>query len=115
MSWLYLIILIPFLYAVIVPLIFKHIPQIHTGWFVLPIPVLLFMYLAKYVTFVAMDSPFIHSVPWIPSLGINYATYVDGLALIFGLIVTGIGALVILYSIYYLSKEREDRPWKNSQ
>jgi NADH:ubiquinone oxidoreductase subunit 5 (subunit L)/multisubunit Na+/H+ antiporter MnhA subunit len=54
-----------------------------------------------------MDSPFIHSVPWIPSLGINYATYVDGLALIFGLIVTGIGALVILYSIYYLSKERE--------
>jgi multicomponent Na+:H+ antiporter subunit A len=107
MSWLYLIILIPFLYAVIVPLIFKHIPQIHTGWFVLPIPVLLFMYLAKYVTFVAMDSPFIHSVPWIPSLGINYATYVDGLALIFGLIVTGIGALVILYSIYYLSKERE--------
>ena len=31
----------------------------------------------------------------------------DGLSLIFSLIITGVGALVILYSIYYMSKVRE--------
>ena len=31
----------------------------------------------------------------------------DGLSLIFGLLILGIGALVVLYSIYYLSKEKE--------
>jgi multicomponent Na+:H+ antiporter subunit A len=107
LSGLFLIILIPFLYAVIVPFIFKRIPQLHTGWFVLPIPVVLFVYLVKHITLVAEASPFIYTVPWIPSLGINFTTYVDGLALIFGLIISGIGALVTLYSIYYLSKERE--------
>ncbi|MGI6066771.1 MAG: Na+/H+ antiporter subunit A [Bacillota bacterium] len=107
MSGLFLIILIPFLYAFIVPFIFKRVPQFHTGWFVLPIPVMLFIYLAKHITHVAEESPFIHTVPWIPSLGINFTTYVDALALIFGLIISGIGALVTLYSIYYLSKERE--------
>src|SRR5690606_16476742 len=44
---------------------------------------------------------------WIPSYNINFTTYIDGLGLMFGLLITGIGALVILYSIFYLSKERE--------
>lgn len=44
---------------------------------------------------------------WIPSFGINFTAYVDGLGLLFALLITGIGSLVVLYSIYYLSKERE--------
>lgn len=108
MSWLYLITLIPLLYAILVPLFYKYLPRIHTGWFVLPVPVVLFACLMKQIPFVAKGSPFVHTVSWIPSLNINYTTYVDGLALTFGLIITGIGALVVLYSIYYLFKEREE-------
>jgi multicomponent Na+:H+ antiporter subunit A len=104
---LYLIIFTPLLYAVIVPFIYKHVPRLHTGWFILPIPTVLFLYLFKHISFVAKENTFDHSIPWIPSLGINYTIYVDGLALIFGLIILGVGALVILYSIYYMSKERE--------
>ena len=107
MSWLYLIILIPLLYTILVPLFFRYLPRVHTGWFVLPVPIALFTYFMWQIPLVAKESPFVHSVAWIPSLNINYTTYIDGLALIFGLIITGIGALVILYSIYYLSKERE--------
>ena len=44
---------------------------------------------------------------WIPSLGINFDVYLDGLGLMFGLIISGIGSLVIIYSIFYMSKERE--------
>lgn len=49
----------------------------------------------------------IESVGWIPSIGINFVAYVDGLGLLFALLITGIGSLVILYSIYYLSKDKE--------
>ena len=41
---------------------------------------------------------------WIPSLGVNVTFYIDGLGLFFALLITGIGSLVVLYSIYYLSK-----------
>lgn len=47
------------------------------------------------------------SATWIPSLGIDVDFYVDGLGLLFALLITGIGSLVVLYSIFYLSKEKE--------
>lgn len=46
-------------------------------------------------------------VSWIPTLGIDFAVRLDGLALLFALIISGIGFLVVLYSIYYMAKERE--------
>lgn len=107
MSLLNLVVFIPFLYAFSVPFIFRYFPRIHTGWFVFPIPLFLFAYLASLVPLVANESFITYIYPWIPSLGINYSIYLDGLALMFGLIITGIGALVVLYSIYYLAKERE--------
>lgn len=40
--------------------------------------------------------------PWVPSLGIDLSFFIDGLSLTFGLLITGIGALVLLYSYRYL-------------
>lgn len=42
---------------------------------------------------------------WIPSLGLELSLRLDGLALFFGLIVTGIGAGVALYTHYYLDDD----------
>jgi multicomponent Na+:H+ antiporter subunit A len=50
---------------------------------------------------------FSEMINWIPSLGINFTAKVDGLGLLFSLLITGIGALVVLYSIYYLAKNKE--------
>jgi len=44
---------------------------------------------------------------WLPELGLNLTFRLDGLALLFGLLITGIGLLVILYARYYLA-ERDD-------
>ena len=41
--------------------------------------------------------------PWIPKLGLNISLRLDGLALLFTLLILGIGLLVILYARYYLS------------
>jgi multicomponent K+:H+ antiporter subunit A len=45
------------------------------------------------------------SVEWIPSLGVNFSLRMDGLAWMFALLVSAIGALVVLYAAYYLAKE----------
>jgi multicomponent Na+:H+ antiporter subunit A len=39
---------------------------------------------------------------WVPSLGISLSFLIDGLSLTFGLLISGIGALVMLYSSKYL-------------
>ncbi|MCM3693449.1 Na+/H+ antiporter subunit A [Neobacillus niacini] len=107
-SWLHIMIFIPFLFAIGVPYIYKQLtPRIHTGWFVLSIPLVIFAYLFTYLPNISEGNTFTETVPWIPAYNINFITYMDGLSLILGLLISGIGTLVILYSIFYLSKHRE--------
>jgi multicomponent Na+:H+ antiporter subunit A len=40
--------------------------------------------------------------PWVPSLGLNLTFLLDGLGLLFGLVITGIGAIILLYASSYL-------------
>ncbi|MEH7225531.1 Na+/H+ antiporter subunit A [Bacillus sp. JJ1566] len=109
MYWFHFLIMLPFIFAVFVPILYKKFtPRIHTGWFVFFVPLLIFSYLITFIPTIANGNTIITSIPWMPSYDINFTTYIDGLGLIFGLLITGIGALVILYSIFYLSKEREE-------
>ncbi|WP_164668540.1 Na+/H+ antiporter subunit A [Virgibacillus doumboii] len=97
------IVLIPLLLACFIPLISKIKHKIHTGAFVFFIPLIIFLY---FIRFIGKDfEPIRHTYNWIPSLGINFDFYLDGLSLLFALLISGIGALVVLYSIYYLEKE----------
>lgn len=100
-------IFVPFLFAVVVPLLYKYVRRIHTGWFVLPAPVLLFTYFIMQLPSVRNGDVKHLSVPWIPSLDIRFTVYLDGLGLLFSLLITGIGSLVVLYSIFYLYKNKE--------
>lgn len=107
MTLLHVAILLPFIIAILVPFLHKYFQKIHTGWFILPLPILLFVYFLSFIS-TTMDGETIRNTAnWIPSLGINFTAYIDGLGLLFALLITGIGALVILYSIYYLSKVKE--------
>src|SRR5699024_5561274 len=83
--------------------------RIHIGWIVLVVPAVLFIALLRLIPFVAEGVLKEHTFEWIPSYNINFTTYLDGLSMIFGLLITGIGSLVILYSIYYLSEKESLR------
>lgn len=108
MSWLHLMFLLPFLYALLVPTLYKRFtPHVHTGWFVFFIPLLIFIYLLTFIPDISGGNTIVATAPWLPSYGINFTVYVDGLSLVFGLLIAGIGTLVIFYSIYYMSKLRE--------
>ena len=97
----------PFLLAILIPIIYKYTKRIHTGWFVLPLPLILFIFLISNLPDISNGNVMHYSMPWVPSLGINFDVYLDGLSMLFALLITGIGTLVILYSIYYLSKNSE--------
>jgi multicomponent Na+:H+ antiporter subunit A len=107
LSLLHLAIVSPLLLAVIIPMVAKSIRQIHTGWFVLPLPIVLFFYFLSFISTTSHQGTVFESFEWIPSLGINFAAKMDGLGLLFALLISGIGSLVILYSIYYLAKDKE--------
>ncbi|MED3648149.1 Na+/H+ antiporter subunit A, partial [Halalkalibacterium halodurans] len=97
----------PFLLAIFIPILYKYTRSIHTGWFVLVLPLVLFGYFLSLLPITSNGGVIHETIPWVPSLGINFTVYVDGLSLLFALLITGIGTLVALYSIYYLSKKTE--------
>lgn len=45
------------------------------------------------------------TLPWVPSLGLELVLRIDGLAWMFAVVVTVVGALVSLYARYYMSPE----------
>ncbi|MDX1340942.1 MAG: monovalent cation/H+ antiporter subunit A [Reinekea sp.] len=47
------------------------------------------------------------SQSWIPALGLDISFRLDGLSLLFALLILGIGLLVILYARYYLSEKEQ--------
>ena len=106
MSLLHFAVLLPFAFAILVPFAYRYAPKVHTGWFVLAVPLALLVCLANFMPLDA-SSPIVHTVSWIPTLGVNFTVHMDGLALLFALIITGVGLLVVLYSIYYMYMDRE--------
>lgn len=104
---LVLLIFLPIITALLIPLLFKKIARIHTGWFVLIVPLILFSYYATLVPTTVEGGTLSSELQWIPSLDIAFVAYLDGLSLLFSLLITGIGSLVVLYSIFYLDKKRE--------
>ncbi|MBA3325135.1 MAG: DUF4040 domain-containing protein [Rhodobacteraceae bacterium] len=45
-------------------------------------------------------------LPWVPALGVDFALRLDGLSLAFALLITGIGAICLLYAAAYFRTDR---------
>ncbi|UXU54471.1 Na+/H+ antiporter subunit A [Staphylococcus agnetis] len=107
MSWLHIAVILPLIFALIIPVLYRFYKRVHLGWFVLPIPVVLFAYFLTYLQPTMSGHYEKASVKWMPQIGMNFDIYVDGLGLLFSLLITGIGSLVVLYSISYLSRSEQ--------
>src|SRR5690606_32320952 len=46
-----------------------------------------------------------YAVPWVPALGLEFSLRMDGLAWLFVMLITVIGALVVMYARYYMSPQ----------
>ncbi|OXM16108.1 hydrogen gas-evolving membrane-bound hydrogenase subunit E [Paenibacillus herberti] len=107
MSLLHFFLLLPFLLAAMLPLLNKLTKELHPGWLAMAAPAFMLFYFLSRIPEVSKGRSLTASVPWIPSLGINLDSNLDGLGLLFALLISGIGALVVLYSISYLHPRKE--------
>lgn len=107
MSTLHAAIIFPFILAIAVPLLQKLPGRPHPGWAVLSGPAALFVYFLAQIPLVQSTGGIASAISWIPSLGIEFIVNLDGLSLLFVLLITGIGSLVVLYSVFYMNKEKE--------
>ncbi len=53
------------------------------------------------------ENPVVQTIDWVPSLGISLSFYLDGLSMMFALIVSGIGALIFFYAGFYFDEPEE--------
>lgn len=95
-------VLIPLLIAVFIPFLSKYKDKIHTGVFVTFVPLGIFIYFLQFIG--ESFSPVFRHYNWVPSLNMSFDFHLDGLSLLFVLLISGIGTLVALYSIFYLEK-----------
>ena len=69
------------------------------------VPAAVFVLLLTWLPGVVAGEPVVEFVPWIPQLGIALSFRLDALALLLALIVTGVGALVLLYCMHYFADD----------
>lgn len=74
-----------------------------SGWLIALLPLGLTLYFASLIQSVAGGAVLLTSYPWVPSFGINLSFYVDGLSLVFALLISGMGTLVVIYAGGYLA------------
>ncbi len=53
---------------------------------------------------IAAGGTVLHTYEWLPAIGLSFSFRLDGLALLFALLILIIGLLIILYARYYLKK-----------
>ncbi|MEI2693261.1 MAG: hydrogen gas-evolving membrane-bound hydrogenase subunit E [Anaerolineae bacterium] len=96
------IVLIPFLAAIVAALVAPRAGRAG-AWLLASIPAGLAVWLMALAPAALAGAGVELAVPWVPQLGVYFALRLDGLSLLFALLISGIGALVVLYSGYYLN------------
>jgi len=97
-----LIVLLPFLLAWLPPLVSRR--RALAAWAAaIPASVAFALLVAAAPTVLSGETLF-YRLEWVPQLGLDLSLRLDGLGLLFGLLITGIGLGVILYGHFYLSK-----------
>jgi multicomponent Na+:H+ antiporter subunit A len=90
----------PFLIAGLAAWVASRLPK-HT-WLLAAWPAFLAIFLANQLLRLPASGAALIEVPWAPSLGLSLAFNLDGLGLLFAILITGIGALIVLYASRYL-------------
>ncbi|PQJ35968.1 hypothetical protein BSZ35_16390 [Salinibacter sp. 10B] len=95
-----------FLGAALSPLVVRVSRQA-AGWILGLLPLGVFVFFARQVPTVAHGETVRQSFEWLPSLNIPLSFYLDGLSLLFALLVTGIGTLIVVYAGGYLAHHEQ--------
>lgn len=80
---------------------------VRTGWVLALLPLALTLYFASFLPRVAVGEVLLFQYDWIPGLDIQLGFLLDGLSLLFALLISGIGTLIVIYAGSYLTGQRD--------
>jgi len=66
------------------------------------IPTGIFAYYLGFIPKIASGASFVQQIEWVPTLGVNFDFRLDGLSMLFMLLITGIGTGIFFYARTYL-------------
>jgi len=101
---LVLIALLPFLGAILPPLLIRA-GRNAAAWSAGGTTLLALVGLLTHAPEVMRGEVLTARIEWVPALGLNMNFFLDGLGLLFAGLILGIGLLIILYARFYLSRE----------
>ena len=78
-----------------------------TGWALALVPLSAFLYFASWLPEVAAGHTTVLRHEWVPGLQVALSFRVDGLSLLFALLVSGIGTLILVYAGGYMGEDRD--------
>jgi multicomponent Na+:H+ antiporter subunit A len=93
--------LVIFATAALAPLIVRWRPAA-AGWLLTIVPAGILTWYASRIPGIAAGGEVRESFAWVPQLDASLAFRLDGLSMLFALLITGIGALVVIYAAEYL-------------
>ncbi len=73
------------------------------GWLLASAPLTAFAVFASFVPAIANGGAIDAAWDWIPALRLRFSLHLDGLGLLFALLVSGIGAVIVVYAGYYFA------------
>ncbi|WGV99214.1 putative monovalent cation/H+ antiporter subunit A [Vibrio sp. YMD68] len=97
-----------FFLAAFVPWLFKRFGE-KTSQLLALLPAALFVYFLTFLPAVTSEGPLLISYEWVPLLGISLNFWLDGLSLLFALLISGIGFFVMIYTGSYLAHKADQR------
>lgn len=95
-----------FLVTALVPLL-NRLAGSYIGWVLALVPALLAAYFASLVPEVSNGGRLLLEYPWMPGLNISLDFLVDGLSLVFALLISGIGVFILIYAGAYLKGHKD--------
>ena len=95
-----------FVGAALAPLLVRLLGRA-AGWVLGLLPLGVFVYFAQTLPQIADGESLRQTYEWLPSLETPLSFYLDGLSLLFALLVTGIGALIVVYAGGYLAHHHQ--------
>lgn len=95
-----------FLLAFAVPALRRLVGQ-RIGWLLALLPASLTVYFASLIPSISDGQTLLLKNQWMPGLGISLDFMVDGLSLVFALLISGIGTFILIYAGSYLKGHRD--------
>lgn len=97
-----LIAIAPFVAALFAPWI-KSFTGPLAGWILATVPAAIFVTFLSFIGPISEFNVIRAGLDWIPAYGIRFSFFIDGLSLVFGILISGIGTFIVIYSGGYLA------------